>query len=678
MSDQQQQQQQQHAEQAPLLGNSGRTATQLSSTVRRFSPLRLTSPKVTLALVLSALGLSSILILQSRSRSHTVTPSPYGQFPRKEDRFAFLPCTNETIPPALDEADPLAAWTSLLDPDPANWSWGKQSNLTSRVDPYAGRGLFMCGYLDVPLDYTNASDSRIARLAVTKYQPAGPSAAGKSERTIVVNPGGPGGSGTQSIWDKGEARSQTYSNGEYDILGWDPRGVNASLPAASCFPYKADRDRWALTGRPYLESSFENPRTQLQVVDAMHEALMAACLQRLGDFPRFVSTAFVARDLEEIRKALDEEELTAVMFSYGTGIGQTYANMFPDKVGRMVLDGTEYVRDHRLVGGFGWTSLDNTTDAWNDGFLGECVRAGPDHCSLANSSPKHASSLGYSVDLARLQSRMKDLFHSVMLRPIPGYTVQSGPAVLTYPILIEGLYQSMYSPATWPAVADMLAQLERGNATSALQMLHENLLWQYDPVSEEAKREAQLPRGRQLPTGSTGELGFLVICSDSFHAPVPSGATSAIPSLDWYLNLWQNMTTQSFIAGNSRFHDIIPCRHFATNWPFGPAETYQGDLNNTLSNPILLIAEPYDPATPLRNGRRLAKEMGDNARLVVHHGYGHCSRFPSKCTNDVARDYILNGKVPTHPETNCYPDTTPYAEPWPKLENARVDPVTVW
>ncbi|KAJ3017944.1 hypothetical protein HKX48_003270 [Thoreauomyces humboldtii] len=534
----------------------------------------------------------------------------------------------------------------------------------------------MCGYLDVPLDYTNVSDSRIARLAVTKYQTAGMSSAGKTKRTVVVNPGGPGGSGTQSVWDKGEARSLTYSDGEFDVLSWDPRGVNASLPAASCFPYKADLDRWLLIARPYYESSFDSPMAQLQIVDAMHEAIMAACLKKLGDFPRFVSTAFVARDLEEIRKALGEEELTAVMFSYGTGIGQTYANMFPDKVGRMVLDGTEYVRDHRLVGGFGWTALDNTTDAWNDGFLGECVRAGPAHCSLAIPHPSHSKAR--PVDLAILQTRMQKLFHSIMLRPVPGYTDASGPAVLTYPVLIEGLYHFMYDPGTWPAVAEMLSQLEGGNATMALQMLHEELFWQFHPAMENTKPKFHPSRGRQLPGGGTRESGLLVICSDSFYAPVPPGASTAIPSLDWYLNLWQNMTTQSFIAGNSRFHDILPCRHFASNWPSGPAETYQGDLNHTLNNPVLLIAEPYDPATPLRNGRRLAKEMGENARLVVHHGYGHCStRSPSTCTNAVARNYILHGQLPTHPETDCYADSTPYAEPWPKLEGALVDSMAV-
>lgn len=119
------------------------------------------------------------------------------------------------------------------------------------------------------------------------------------------------------------------------------------------------------------------------------------------------------------------------------------------------------------------------------------------------------------------------------------------------------------------------------------------------------------------------------------------------------------MTSKSFISGNSRFTNVFPCRHFATYWP-DVAEAYRGPLNNTLKNPVLLIAETYDPATPLRNGRRLAAEMGKNARLIAHHGYGHSSRDLSNCTETLAKAFILNGSVPEDPETACYANEKPY------------------
>lgn len=105
-----------------------------------------------------------------------------------------------------------------------------------------------------------------------------------------------------------------------------------------------------LTGL-YREESAD-PETLLRWADAMNNATLGACRERHGDLGRYMTTALVARDLEEIRKALGEDELTGYFVSYGTGIGQTWANMFPGSVGRLIMDGTEYVRDHRLLGGF--------------------------------------------------------------------------------------------------------------------------------------------------------------------------------------------------------------------------------------------------------------------------------------------------------------------------------------
>lgn len=105
-------------------------------------------------------------------------------------------------------------------------------------------------------------------------------------------------------------------------------------------------------------------------------------------------------------------------------------------------------------------------------------------------------------------------------------------------------------------------------------------------------------------------------------------------------------------------------RHASIIWHFRPCRALtllsSGDLNNTLANPVLLIAETYDPATPLRNGRRLSAEMGTNARLIVHHGYGHSSRDRSNCTDSIAQEYILNGTIPEEQETACFANEKPY------------------
>ncbi|QPG95116.1 hypothetical protein C2857_007698 [Epichloe festucae Fl1] len=646
---------------------------------------------------------------------HPRPHSPYGRFPRKDDPFHFIPCTEDALPPALEDPHPERTWAKRFDPNPRHWSWG---NATVREgkgerkcckdfrpsdepeqpqdphaphaphephephkphgprgphgpqrDPHAGRGIYLCGYLDVPLDYTNKSDTRIARLAVTKYQVSGlarrgpsgrhdkqhPRAGAKSERTIVVEPGGPGGSGTFMAWRSSEELTKRFSDGKYDVLGWDPRGVNASLPAVACFPHDVDRDHWSVRMSQYRETS-PSPRAQLEFTDAMSQSVFSACKNIHGDIPRFVSTAFVARDLEEIRKALDENELTGYLVSYGTGIGQTYSSMFPNSVGRVILDGTEYVRDQRILGGFGWAALDNGTDAWHDGFLGECVNAGPDHCALAKPQK------GEAVKLADLNKRMENLIKSLIEKPMIGYTESSGPTVITYSALVSTLYSSMYNAKGWPALAQMLAELETGNSTLAARML-ERISWEYDPTKPASL--SKRPR--------TDELGTIVICADQYDAPQPEDG------ITWYDSLWANMTEKSWIAGNSRFLNIFPCRHFSDYWP-KPAEVYRGDLNMTLNNPILLIAETYDPATPLRNGRRLLKEMGKNARLIAHHGYGHSSRDASACTDAIAKAYILDGKLPHEQETACYADEKPYLYGTKKdgVAHAHRDPLELW
>ncbi|KAI1368393.1 alpha/beta-hydrolase [Xylaria arbuscula] len=588
-------------------------------------------------------------------------PSPYGQFPVPEDPFQFLPCTNATRVPAVDDPEPARSWARLFDPDPEHWSWGRTvaadaADAAPTENKYEGRGIYLCGYLDVPLDYTNHSDLRIARLAVTKFQVSGLARidshidnnahqrpGSKSRRTIVIEPGGPGGSGTSYAWRVAENVTQRLSEGRFDVLGWDPRGVNASLPAVSCYPANAYRDRWSLLTGQYREVS--TAEAQLDLADAWNAAVFQACWERNGDLGRFVSTAFVARDLEEIRKALGEDELTGYLVSYGTGIGQTYANMFPDSVGRMILDGTEYVRDHRLVGGFGWTALDNVTDSWHDGFLGECINAGPNHCALAQSKD------GNEVTLEDLESRMDDLITSLLERPIVGYLESSGPSLVTYSSLVATIYGTLYNAEMWPTLAQMLFELEDGNSTLATELL-EQVEWMYNPA---------LPPSPVLSVLGT-DLGALVVCSDAYDDPMPVVANSSgiiAGGLAWWNSLWANMTSQSWIAGNSRFFDVFPCRHFTTYWP-KPAEVYRGDLNNTLKHPVLLIAETYDPATPLRNGRRLLAEMGSNARLIAHHGYGHSSRDKSSCTDKIAKNYILEGKLPEEPETVCYADEKPY------------------
>ena len=167
--------------------------------------------------------------------------SPYDAYPSDQDGFHFMPCTERAVLPALDDLSPLKTWQSRFDPNPEHWSWGPAPNKThstlelQKHDRYGDRGIFLCGYMDLPMDYTNKSDQRIVRLAVTKYQVSGLALRRprsprfwrrsgnvestlrrgvKSAQTLVGEPGGPGGSGTSFAWRVGpdwSARRQCLS-----------------------------------------------------------------------------------------------------------------------------------------------------------------------------------------------------------------------------------------------------------------------------------------------------------------------------------------------------------------------------------------------------------------------------------------------------------------------------------
>lgn len=605
-------------------------------------------------LLLVSLYLDPFGIHWSSFASHgcsAVEKSVYGDFPSAGDPFHFLPCTDKTLPPAINDTDPAASWAKLFNPDPAHWNWGDAPTSIGQdeldKDPYAGRGIYLCGYLDVPMDYMNESDPRISRQAITKYQLSGlkrldggsrPSAGQRSERTLVIEPGGPSGSGTQMAWRHAQNLSKQWTNGTYDVLGWDPRGVNASYPSISCFPSDAHRERWKLiTSKSRLLVPEGGTIQQLEAVDAMNEAVFKYCLAKYGDIPRFVGTSYVARDLERIREALGEDELTAYMVSYGTGIAQNYAVLFPNSVGRMILDGNEFFPDYQQLGGFGSTSLDNVTDAWHDGFISECIASGPENCALAKSKA------GSPVTVSSLQSRMETLVNSLIERPIPAYSDESGPALITYTYLVDQLYQTMYAPATWPQVAQMLYDLEDGNTTLALQMMN-NGWWLTDPGASSSKTSEQ----------SNYELALMVICAESY------GAAERGSGLEWWDAAWANMTDKSWLSGDMRFYVVFPCHQFFKHWP-EPPEVFHGGYDQKLKNPLLLISEPWDPATPLRNGRRLQKAFGaDNARLLVHHGFGHGSNQESNCTNAVGQRYLLEGILPDEEESDCYANRKPF------------------
>ena len=181
--------------------------------------------------------------------------------------------------------------------------------------------------------------------------------------------------------------------------------------------------------------------------------------------------------------------------------------MFPERVGSLVLDGMEYAPDARTPWDWGTTSLDNVTDAFEDGFIGECVKAGHDSCALATN--EQSDLIDYEAVRATLSIRVRAIFQSTLKRPIPGVS-SNGPGIVTYGQAIEWLYSTLYHPDDWKEAAKALAQLEAGNATLMLNTLQEHG-FSFDPMVSEVWDDP-FPGIYASRQPSSQELQTLVIC----------------------------------------------------------------------------------------------------------------------------------------------------------------------
>jgi pimeloyl-ACP methyl ester carboxylesterase len=184
-----------------------------------------------------------------------------------------------------------------------------------------------CSSLQVPLDYSHRGGRKIT-LALSRVQATAPPS--QRQGVLLVNPGGPGGSGLSLAGDVAESLDPKVAS-EYDIIGFDPRGVGSSTPALHCEP-------GFFSGvRPdYIPAS----QAAEQVMENRAKTYATDCEKSFGWLLPYMTTEDVARDMDSIRVALGQQKINYFAYSYGTYIGQVYATLFPDRIRRMVLDST--------------------------------------------------------------------------------------------------------------------------------------------------------------------------------------------------------------------------------------------------------------------------------------------------------------------------------------------------
>ncbi|KAG8725984.1 hypothetical protein FRC12_023827, partial [Ceratobasidium sp. 428] len=242
-----------------------------------------------------------------------------------------------------------------------------------------------CAFFDVPRDYSNPTKGDTISIFMRKV----PATVSNKNRlgTIIINPGGPGGSGSAFAALSGE-EIRSLVDGRYDIIGFDPRAVNLTGPWTACFDVEAKplvmQYQQDFVGVPYPPSTLDNDRAVVNKLIALQDGHAAACVKN-GNRKILESsgTAFVVQDMAKIVEALGEDGINFWGYSYGTILGATFAAMRPDLVRRMLLDGVSnsesYYND---VLQWGKDGIAESNKTYN-GFLSTCADAGPDLCAFA-------------------------------------------------------------------------------------------------------------------------------------------------------------------------------------------------------------------------------------------------------------------------------------------------------
>ncbi|KAJ7038710.1 Alpha/Beta hydrolase protein [Mycena alexandri] len=432
---------------------------------------------------------------------------------------------------------------------------------------------------------------------------------------ILFNPGGPGGSGVETLIPRGPEFHLVLGN-QYDIVSWDPRGVSFSTPIASFFETDAERALWNAASFPTSLNASDDAIPHAW--GRAHIEGQLAAQRDTTQIMKYMTTDNVARDMLRITQKLGFEKLQYYGVSYGSFLGAMFAAMFPDKVERILIDG--------VVDANAWLNANLTiaatdTDAALQTFFDGCAAAGPDLCAF------------YKPTAPEIAERLTSLTDAVRREPIPAITSQ-GYGLVDYSLLRMVIFNALYTPyVSFPPLAEALAALENGNGTSLYLML-QDVPFQCDCADD------------TVPfTANGAEAAIAIQCGDA--APVED-------SIGQFTEFYQNAAKTSqfveFFVGQNR----VSC----TGWEVYRNDTFKGPVAaaNT-SFPLLLVTNTADPVTPKAGALKMAARFPGSG-LLTQDSPGHTSNVaPSLCTAFYFRQYFQNGTLP-EPGTVCSVDAT--------------------
>ncbi|MET9799494.1 alpha/beta hydrolase [Streptomyces sp. NPDC006368] len=441
---------------------------------------------------------------------------------------------------------------------------------------------FECSTLRVPLDYTEP-DGHQVKLAVTRIRATGP---GKRLGSLHVNPGGPGGSSVGFLQGYAGVGYPAPVRARYDMVAVDPRGVARSEPV-NCL------DGPAMDAYTQIDQTPDNPREN-DLVAASFRRFAAGCAKRSGRILPHVSTVEAARDMDILRAALGDRKLHYVGASYGTFLGATYAELFPSRTGRLVLDGA---MDPSLP--TAELNRDQTAGFQRafDSFATDCARR--PGCPLGTGTPTAAA------------ARIKAFFARLDTRPVPtGESRPLGEALAT-----TGVLAALYDESAWPLLRDALTRAMNGDGAPLLSLA--------DSYYE------------RRPDGTYSNLMYAnaaVNCLDQPPAfTSPAEVTAAVPSFE----------KASSVFGEGLAWASLNC----AQWP-AKATGAPHRIEARGAAPIVVVGTTRDPATPYKWAEALADQLASGT-LLTYEGDGHTAYGRgSDCVDSAINAYLLDGTVP--------------------------------